>query len=376
MEQTEDWIDNMINVAMENCREREIVLWGKYEISDQIRDELKEQYGKEIAFYVDSDTSKIDDKHVLSPDVLHGKSDQYYVIIPIGFYLSVREKMGSGGYFPNVDYYYFCDCVVQQTPDYYEDTHGNKVIGNRKGLKFVCSGFSSVIEIGDNVRFQDTCIYVHSNSRVVIGRDTELIRLNMSIGDKGEVLLNEEVRVSGNTIWLIEGNAKFYVGRGSIFLSDIRGICCIKENASFIIGERFQIGGNYRFIMNEGTSISIGKDCLFSHDISMRSHDGHSIFDILTKENINSTDCIRKERKIVVGDHVWIGERAEILYNTQIGNGSIIGAMSLVKGKIPNNCIAAGVPARVIRKDIAWSRQDGAENIMECGPEYIHETEI
>lgn len=51
---------------------------------------------------------------------------------------------------------------------------------------------------------------------------------------------------------------------------------------------------------------------------------------------------------------------------------SIIGAMSLVKSTIPNNCIAAGIPARVIKKNIAWSRMDGAEDIIECGQEYIH----
>ncbi len=62
------------------------------------------------------------------------------------------------------------------------------------------------------------------------------------------------------------------------------------------------------------------------------------------------------------------------MYNTQIGNGSIIGAMSLVKSIIPNNCIAAGIPARVIRKNIAWSRKEGAENIDECGKENINYT--
>ena len=54
-----------------------------------------------------------------------------------------------------------------------------------------------------------------------------------------------------------------------------------------------------------------------------------------------------------------------ILYNTKIGNGSIIGATSLVKSSIPNNCMAAGIPAYVRKRDVAWARQNGVEDIQE-----------
>ena len=49
--------------------------------------------------------------------------------------------------------------------------------------------------------------------------------------------------------------------------------------------------------------------------------------------------------------------------------------MSLVKGRIPNNCIATGIPAKVIKNDIAWSREYGADDIIKCGQKYIHCTE-
>ncbi len=45
--------------------------------------------------------------------------------------------------------------------------------------------------------------------------------------------------------------------------------------------------------------------------------------------------------------------RVNILENAEIGDGSIIGASSLVKGKIPNNCVVAGTPARMIRTDVS-----------------------
>ncbi|MCI8323418.1 MAG: hypothetical protein HFI54_07215 [Lachnospiraceae bacterium] len=113
---------------------------------------------------------------------------------------------------------------------------------------------------------------------------------------------------------------------------------------------------------------------MFSNDVFLRSNDGHSIFDIATGKNINSTQEIGKKRKIEIGNHVWVGMRAAILYHTKIGDGSIVGALSLVKNVFPNNCILAGTPAKMIKKDISWSREYGAEDIAECGSQYVNLT--
>ena len=43
---------------------------------------------------------------------------------------------------------------------------------------------------------------------------------------------------------------------------------------------------------------------MFSNDVFLRSNDGHSIFDIATGKNINSTQEIGKKRKIEIGNHV------------------------------------------------------------------------
>lgn len=49
-----------------------------------------------------------------------------------------------------------------------------------------------------------------------------------------------------------------------------------------------------------------------------------------------------------IGDDVWIGARVTILPGADIGNGSVIGAGSVVCGKIPPMAVAAGNPARVV----------------------------
>jgi acetyltransferase-like isoleucine patch superfamily enzyme len=59
---------------------------------------------------------------------------------------------------------------------------------------------------------------------------------------------------------------------------------------------------------------------------------------------------------IVIGDHVWLGEGCVILGQSEVGAGSIVGMRSVVKGKMPNNCVVAGVPARIVRRNVAWER--------------------
>jgi len=53
---------------------------------------------------------------------------------------------------------------------------------------------------------------------------------------------------------------------------------------------------------------------------------------------------------IEIGEHVWIGMHCCILKGVRIGRGSIVAAGSVVVRDVPGNCLAAGVPARVVRE--------------------------
>ena len=59
---------------------------------------------------------------------------------------------------------------------------------------------------------------------------------------------------------------------------------------------------------------------------------------------------IEKGADIIIEDDVWIGGNATILPGVKIGKGAIIGAGSVVTKDIPEMTIAAGNPAKVIRK--------------------------
>jgi acetyltransferase-like isoleucine patch superfamily enzyme len=53
---------------------------------------------------------------------------------------------------------------------------------------------------------------------------------------------------------------------------------------------------------------------------------------------------------ISIEDDIWIGAQSTILDGVKIGTGSVIGAASLVLKSIPSFSVAAGSPARVIKK--------------------------
>lgn len=62
--------------------------------------------------------------------------------------------------------------------------------------------------------------------------------------------------------------------------------------------------------------------------------------------------CRRIKADIHIGDNCFIGNYAVIMPGVHIGNEVIIGAGSIVTKDIPDNCIAAGNPAKVIKQGI------------------------
>lgn len=60
-----------------------------------------------------------------------------------------------------------------------------------------------------------------------------------------------------------------------------------------------------------------------------------------------------RTRPLTIGDHVWIGTGA-IIVGASIGDGSVVGAGSVVTVNVPPKALVAGNPAQVIREDVSW----------------------
>ncbi|QOG13274.1 acetyltransferase [Arcobacter sp. FWKO B] len=57
----------------------------------------------------------------------------------------------------------------------------------------------------------------------------------------------------------------------------------------------------------------------------------------------------RRERKVIIGNDVWLGHNVVVMGNVTIGDGAVIGSSSVVTKDIPPFAIAVGNPAKVIR---------------------------
>ena len=59
-------------------------------------------------------------------------------------------------------------------------------------------------------------------------------------------------------------------------------------------------------------------------------------------------------KRVIIGDHCWIGHNVTILKGVTIGEGSIIGARSVVTRDVEARTMVVGVPARKIKENVIW----------------------
>ena len=133
-------------------------------------------------------------------------------------------------------------------------------------------------------------------------------------------------------------------------------ICTIVlyDNSTVHIGKKvsFHKDKSFKILGGEETSVFIGDDCLLSLGITVRPHDGHLIYSCDTHERIN------KGASIFIGDHVWLGQEVLIAKGSVIGSGTVIGAKSFLSGKTyESNCIYAGIPAKLLKRDIFFDKE-------------------
>lgn len=116
------------------------------------------------------------------------------------------------------------------------------------------------------------------------------------------------------------------------------------------IGENVRIGDNVHIVAQQ--SVSIGDNCLFASKIFISDTDHGELkgTEEHTSPLVPPSSRPLVSRPVTIGKNVWIGENAVILSGVSIGDGCIIGANSVVNNDIPSYSIAAGVPARIIKR--------------------------
>lgn len=125
------------------------------------------------------------------------------------------------------------------------------------------------------------------------------------------------------------------------------------EHSSLHIGKDTTMESARIITFNSHAAIVVGSDCMFSENVMLYNTDSHPIYDRYSGEIMNYVG------NMTIGDHCWLGMNVKILKNVSLAEGCIVGAEALVTGNITEKyCILAGVPARVIKRNVAWKRSD------------------
>jgi len=160
----------------------------------------------------------------------------------------------------------------------------------------------SEISVGNNVVIDDYCV------------------LDAKGEKNGGISIGNEVVISRNSILSCKG--------GSIEIGNHTNIsqnCLIHSEESVKIGDDVIVAA-YTYIVGGG-----------NHDYSQLD------MPIIRQQSLSRGG-------VIIGNNVWIGARVTILDGVTVHTGSVIGAGAVVTEDVPENCVAAGIPAKVVSK--------------------------
>jgi acetyltransferase-like isoleucine patch superfamily enzyme len=158
------------------------------------------------------------------------------------------------------------------------------------------------------------------------------------------------------------------------------GLAHLKLGANFSAGDRLWLEAVTSFAdVEHQPLITIGPNVNFSNDVHVActnrvtigegmlagshviiSDHSHGIYTGNEQSSPETPPVQRRlssDKAVTIGRNVWLGDGVAVLAGANIGDGTIIGANSVVNGVIPASCIAAGAPARPIRHWDAHSKQ-------------------
>ncbi len=174
-------------------------------------------------------------------------------------------------------------------------------------------------------------ILTSCGKQLIIGR-------NVTIRGGLKIELGSNVSIDDNVVIDARGeNGSIIIASGTLIS---RNTIVRARNASISIGERSDIGANC--ILATDSKLEVGKNVLLAAYSYLCAGGNHSY-------DRNDIPIIQQgfisKGGVVVEDDVWIGSHAMIMDGVTIGQGSIVGAHSLVNKNIAEGSIAFGKPA-------------------------------
>lgn len=333
-----NWLEriNYENLKSAIGLKREVFIWGAYADGKYVREILCE-HGISVQGYIDNykDDTNYDELPLSIFNETYNPKKSFIIIAVVGKRKGIIDLLTKYGFKNGLDYRYISEetpnITISKCTGVYEDKYGNIVQIETDDLHadIEIKGYENHIHIGKSVNLgKNVHFLIENGSKISIGE-------NMNIEDNVSI-----EAINAGTITIGNGGRICQNGR----------IC--SKGGDIIIGNGTSTGRNFLCLSGSHSFAKIGNDCMFSADTSVLGTNSHSIFNMETKENLSL-----REKGVFIGNHVWLGKSATVLCNSEIADGCIVGANSIVKINSPSNCLLVGNPAKISATKRMWDRR-------------------
>lgn len=207
--------------------------------------------------------------------------------------------------------------------------------------------------------------YNKGNKLIIICENGEKIENPLKIFDF--LHIKASGKCSGNKLIMHEKQNKgssmefnFWNGDNNVVEIGANNLIIMKahiqgNNGVANIGNNVYIYDSVLYMYCSGkTTFRIGDNNLFSEKITFWAGEGHSVINPTTKQVTNLGG------NITIGNNNWICMNVCFLKRAKLGDGCVVGYGAVVCNDLSqeNNCVLAGNPARVVKRDILWTEKE------------------
>lgn len=191
------------------------------------------------------------------------------------------------------------------------------------------------------------------------------------VPDKSQLILEAPVRICSGVRLQAESIGAFS------FFNQNTSLRFVKSIGRFgLFGADVISGGASHPVMALTTHLIFqNMDCGWNQRFHSYLEDKESITEITQYQREHE---FRNKTKIVIGNDVWIGNRAILLKGVTIGDGAVIGAGAVVAKDVPPYTVVVGVPAKIIKQRFSDTVIEKLESLQwwDYGPDILKGIDI
>ena len=151
----------------------------------------------------------------------------------------------------------------------------------------------------------------------------------------------------------IEVGRRVRVGRGCRLILD--------REARLVLGDRCTIDDQTTLAVYGSGRIVLGEDVFIGHHGTLAAHESIEIASgaylaelVSVRDHDHATGVPPRlgqvsVEAVTIGVDCWLGAKVTVVRGARIGDRAVVGANAVVRGEVPADVIAAGVPAVVVR---------------------------